>query len=38
MSRVISNFEVERVFRDVNNVDRNEHFLGVCNVRKDDAK
>ena len=34
MSRGISNFELERVFKDVNNADINENFLGVFPLNK----
>ena len=29
MSRDISNFEIEKVFKEINNEDNNENFLGV---------
>ena len=34
MSRGISNFELERVFKDVNNADINENVLGVFPLNK----
>ena len=32
MSKGISNFEIEKIFKDINNEDSNESFLGIFSL------